>query len=92
MEHEIGKYGVRCFICPQTQFSAWKDAISKRHHVFFGYSSGAKDTANRIIRYLQSIDVKVRDWQTNFRPDCTEKNQPEKLDEISESQSGIREV
>ena len=63
----------------QTQFSGWKDAISNRQHVFFGYSGGATDTANRIIRYLQSIDVKVRDWQTDFRPAGTI------LDEIEEA-------
>jgi hypothetical protein len=63
----------------QTQFGGWAKAISSRHHVFFGYSSQATDTANRIIRYLHSIDVAVRDWQIDFRPAGTI------LDEIEEA-------
>jgi len=63
----------------QTQFTAWKTAISNRHHVFFGYSSGATNTANRIIRYLHNIGVRVRDWQMDFRPAGTI------LDEIEEA-------
>ncbi|WP_170320065.1 TIR domain-containing protein [Polyangium spumosum] len=51
----------------QRQFTIWRDAIGRRHHVFFGYSGKATDTANRIIRYLLSIGVAVRDWQTDFR-------------------------
>ncbi|HZF51970.1 MAG TPA: nucleotide-binding protein [Polyangiaceae bacterium] len=52
----------------QRHFGVWSDLISRRHHVFFGYSGKATDTANRIIRYLQSIGVAVRDWQSDFRP------------------------
>lgn len=63
----------------QRHFSEWREAISKQHHVFFGYSGGATDTANRIIRYLNSIGVKVRDWQMDFRPAGTI------LDEIEEA-------
>ncbi|MCE2810551.1 MAG: nucleotide-binding protein [Planctomycetaceae bacterium] len=63
----------------QKQYSGWKDRIQRRHHVFFGYCGGATDTANRIIRYLQSIDVTVRDWQMDFRPAGTI------LDEIEEA-------
>ena len=63
-----------------TQFNAWTDAISNRHHVFFGYSGKAADTANRIIKYLtQQVGVRVRDWQVDFKPAGTI------LDEIEEA-------
>lgn len=63
----------------QMHFSGWKEAIEDRHHVFFGYSGGAADTANRIIRYLTSIEVTVRDWRIDFQPAGTI------LDEIEEA-------
>jgi hypothetical protein len=49
-------------------FDDWVDRTNRRHHIFFGYSGGATNTANNIIRYLHSISVKVRDWQMDFRP------------------------
>lgn len=52
----------------QRHFANWRKSIDDRRHIFFGYSGKAKDTANQIIRYLDSIDVSVRDWQTDFRP------------------------
>jgi hypothetical protein len=52
----------------KTHFDAWSKNIENRHHVFFGYSGQAIDTANRIIKYLNSLNVKVRDWQIDFRP------------------------
>ncbi len=61
------------------QFNDWLKSIEDRPHVFFGYSGKATDTANRIMKYLISIDVKVRDWQMDFRPAGTI------LDEIEES-------
>lgn len=52
----------------KTHFGAWSKNIQERHHIFLGYSSKGTDPANRIIKYLNSIDVKVRDWQIDFRP------------------------
>jgi len=49
-------------------FDHWVHSVKQRHHIFFGYSSAAADTANRILKYLNSIGVDVRDWQTDFRP------------------------
>lgn len=63
----------------QTQFVGWSNKIKQRHHVFFGYCGGAADTANRIIRFLESTGVSVRDWKMDFRPAGTI------LDEIEES-------
>lgn len=63
----------------KTQFGDWSKNIQDRHHIFFGYSGKATDTANRIIKYLTSIGVKVRDWQIDFRPAGTI------LDEIEEA-------
>jgi predicted nucleotide-binding protein len=50
----------------QPQFRVWVDAVKKRDHVFLGYSSKARQTANDVLRYLQSIGVTVRDWETHF--------------------------
>jgi hypothetical protein len=61
------------------QFNDWVRSVQSRPHVFFGYSSKATDPAKRIIQYLNSIGVKVRDWQIDFRPAGTI------LDEIEES-------
>ncbi len=52
----------------KTHFDAWSKNIQNRHHVFFGYSGKGTDPANRIIKYLTSLDVKVRDWQIDFKP------------------------
>ena len=63
----------------KAQFNDWIKSIQDRPHVFFGYAGKASDTANRIIKYLNSIGVRVRDWQIDFQPAGTI------LDEIEES-------
>lgn len=51
----------------RAQFAVWRDEVKARYQVFFGYCGAATDTANRITRYLHSLDVSVMDWQTDFR-------------------------
>jgi hypothetical protein len=63
----------------KAQFKAWADNVNDRHHIFFGYSSKARNTALQIIRFLDKEHVKVRDWQIDFKPAGTI------LDEIEDS-------
>jgi hypothetical protein len=55
----------------QPQFRAWVNAVKARKHIFLGYSSKARATANDIIKFLQSIGVTVRDWEVDFHPGGT---------------------
>lgn len=48
-------------------FSNWRDQVKARYHVFMGYSSGAKDIAQRIIALLRRNNVTVLDWMTDFQ-------------------------
>jgi predicted nucleotide-binding protein len=45
--------------------------LEARRDVFLGYSSASTVTATAIKRYLQSLGVKVLDWQTDFIPGRT---------------------
>lgn len=51
----------------KSQFNAWVKKVEERHHVFFGYSSKAGNTALQITSFLRSMGVKVRDWKTDFK-------------------------
>jgi predicted nucleotide-binding protein len=51
----------------RNHFDHWRQSVEERKDVFLGYSSGAEDTANAIIKYLSSIDVSVMDWATDFQ-------------------------
>ena len=52
-------------------FGYWRRLLEERSDVFLGYSSASADTAAAIKRYLQSLGVKVLDWQTDFIPGRT---------------------
>ncbi len=65
----------------QRFLEGWNGRVKQRSDVFFGFSSQATDTAKLIIQFLESIGVKVRNWQTDFRPAGTI------LDEIEEAAS-----
>ena len=55
----------------QLQFHAWVNAVKARKHVFLGYSSKARATANDVSKFLQSIGATVRDWEVDFHPGGT---------------------
>lgn len=52
-------------------FGYWRTLLEGRSDVFLGYSSASADTAAAIKRYLQSLGVKVLDWQSDFIPGRT---------------------
>ncbi len=52
------------FIIP---FSRWMNKLKNRKDVFFGYSSQAASTANKIMKFLMiDLKLKVLDWEQNF--------------------------
>lgn len=55
----------------QPHLRAWGDAVKARKHVFLGYSSKARATANDILKFLQSLGATVRDWEIDFHPGGT---------------------
>ena len=52
-------------------FGYWKTLLAQRSDLFLGYSSASAATAAAIKRYLQSLGVKVLDWQSDFIPGRT---------------------
>ena len=48
-------------------FEHWRKAVEARKDVFLGYSSGAENTANAVIKYLSTLSVSVMDWATDFQ-------------------------
>lgn len=51
------------------QFQEWTKRIGMRFDLFFGYSSEATETANKIYTYLTSVlGLTVLDWKVDFRP------------------------
>jgi hypothetical protein len=63
----------------QPHLRAWAQTVKARKHVFLGYSSKARATANDIGKFLQSVGATVRDWEIDFHPGGTI------LDEISDA-------
>jgi hypothetical protein len=52
----------------ELRFKNWLKDVRKQKHVFLGYSSQARATANEITRYLtEKLDLSVLDWH-NFQP------------------------
>ena len=51
-----------------SKFNGWVDSVKNRHHVFFGYSSKAQATANKIKDFLIQKGVSVMDWAVDFKP------------------------
>ncbi len=48
-------------------FEAWAAKVSRRSHVFLGYSSSARPTAALVKDFLESSGVQVMDWKYDFR-------------------------
>lgn len=59
-----------------SRFDEWVNLVKNRHHIFFGYSSKAQGTANKIKDYLDRNGVSVMDGAVDFNPDTP------RLDEI----------
>jgi predicted nucleotide-binding protein len=57
---------------------AWMDEVRVMDDVFLAYSSKARDTANDLIKFLQSRGIAVRDWELDFSPGGT-------IDELSDA-------
>jgi hypothetical protein len=52
----------------EPRFKNWLKDVRKQKHVFIGYSSQARATANEVTRYLtEKLDLSVLDWR-NFQP------------------------
>lgn len=47
-------------------FAGWLNKMNSRSDVFFGYCGKASDAALRISRFLNSLGVKVLDWEIHF--------------------------
>ncbi len=52
-------------------FDYWKAQLDERRDIFLGYCSSSATTAAAIKRYLNSLGVRVLDWQTDFIPGRT---------------------
>ncbi|MBL8157773.1 MAG: nucleotide-binding protein, partial [Anaerolineae bacterium] len=52
-------------------FDYWKAQLDERRDIFLGYCSSSASTAAAIKRYLNSLGVRVLDWQTDFIPGRT---------------------
>ena len=59
-----------------SKFDKWVDLVKNRHHIFFGYSSKAQGTANKIKDYLNRNGVSVMDGAVDFDSDTS------RMDEI----------
>jgi len=52
----------------EPRFANWLKDVRKQRHIFLGYSSQARVTANEITRYLtEKMDLTVLDWH-DFQP------------------------
>jgi predicted nucleotide-binding protein len=49
-------------------FNAWSKEVNDRYHLFLGYSGNARSTAVEVKSFLETLDVRVMDWQTDFKP------------------------
>ena len=65
---DVGWLHTEQFLVP---FGYWKNLLEERSDLFLGYSSASAHTAAAIKRYLQSMGVRVLDWQTDFIPGRT---------------------
>ncbi|HET7539563.1 MAG TPA: nucleotide-binding protein [Polyangiaceae bacterium] len=52
-------------------FEYWKRELAARADLFLGYSSASQQTARAVKEYLQTLGVRVLDWQTDFIPGRT---------------------
>jgi len=52
-------------------FEYWKRELAARADLFLGYSSASKEAARAVKEYLQTLGVRVLDWQTDFIPGRT---------------------
>lgn len=51
----------------KSSFNHWAKQVNSRYHVFFGYSSQAKNTAQSILLFLNKQNIKVKDWSMDFQ-------------------------
>lgn len=49
-------------------FGNWTRQVNARYHIFLGYSSKSRPTAEKIIKSLTAKGVRVLDWDTGFTP------------------------
>ncbi len=71
-----------------SQFKEWCTQVKSRPHVFLGYCSSARNTANDIARYMEhDLGLIVRDYSMDFRAGGTILEQIE--DACRESACGV---
>lgn len=71
-----------------SQFKGWCTQVKSRPHVFLGYCSNARNTANDIARYMEhELGLIVRDYSMDFRAGGTILEQIE--DACRESACGV---
>ena len=52
-------------------FNPWCQQVRERCHVFLGYSSGARRTAQEVMTFLDFLSIRVLDWMKDFVPGGT---------------------
>ena len=54
-----------------SNFNAWVNVVKKRRHIFFGHSSKAQSTADKVKHFLTSRGVSVIDGATDLNLDAS---------------------